>query len=31
VLESGVEVFCHRSGADLLALQGNAAAKEHAA
>jgi peptide/nickel transport system ATP-binding protein len=31
VLEGGVEVFCHRSDADLLALQGNDAAKEHAA
>jgi peptide/nickel transport system ATP-binding protein len=30
-LEGGVEVFCHRSDADLLALQGNDAAKEHAA
>jgi peptide/nickel transport system ATP-binding protein len=31
VLEGGVEVFCHRTDADLLALQGNADAQEHAA
>jgi peptide/nickel transport system ATP-binding protein len=30
-LEGGVEVFCHRSGAELLALQPNTAAHEHAA
>jgi peptide/nickel transport system ATP-binding protein len=31
VLEGGVEVFCHRSGPELLALQGDAATQEHAA
>jgi peptide/nickel transport system ATP-binding protein len=30
-LEGGVEVFCHRSGAELIALQGGAAVAEHAA
>jgi len=30
-LEGGVEVFCHRSGAELVALQGSAAAQEQAA
>jgi peptide/nickel transport system ATP-binding protein len=30
-LEGGVEVFCHRSGAELMALQGSAAVQEHAA
>jgi peptide/nickel transport system ATP-binding protein len=30
-LEGGVEVFCHRTGADLLALQGNGAPQEVAA
>ncbi|HVZ44835.1 MAG TPA: ABC transporter ATP-binding protein [Ramlibacter sp.] len=30
-LEGGVEVFCHRSGAELMALQGGDAVQEHAA